>query len=173
MPETAANAPPLLIDAMLGSLARRLRWLGYDAEYRRDLADSEMMRIARQEGRMLVTRDRELAGRRGWAGSQGSLYLAGDTLDEQVKTIIAALGPPSGPSRCTVCNGALLPLDPAQAAPLVPSYVAATQTEFVRCERCGRVYWPGTHWPGLQAWKPEGSTPEVLGILEPERSEEA
>lgn len=155
MPETAAKAPPFLIDAMLGALARRLRWLGYDAEYRRDLADAEMMRIALQEGRVLITRDRALAGRRAWAGSRGSLYLTGEDLDEQLKTIIACFGPPPGASRCTVCNGELLSLDPGQAAALVPPYVAATQTEFSRCERCGRVYWPGTHHPGLVAWRPE------------------
>lgn len=168
MPETAANAPPLLIDAMLGSLARRLRWLGYDAEYRRDLADAEMMRIASHEGRVLVTRDRELAGRRSWAGSRGSLFLASDKLEEQVKTTIAAFGPPPGPSRCTVCNGELLPLDPAQAAALVPPYVAATQTEFSRCQRCRRVYWPGTHWPGLLAWRTGPSATEMPGIPDPE-----
>lgn len=153
MPETEAKAPPLLIDAMLGTLARRLRWLGYDAEYRRDLPDDEMMRIAQQEGRVLVTRDRNLAGRRAWAGSLGSFYLASDDLEEQVKAIAAVFGPPSGPSRCTVCNGDLLSLDPAEAASLVPAYVAATQTQFVRCQRCGRVYWPGTHWSGLQNWR--------------------
>jgi len=65
MPESVAKAPPLLIDAMLGTLARRLRWLGYDAEYRSDLPDDEMIRIAKEQGRLLVTRDRELAGRRG------------------------------------------------------------------------------------------------------------
>ncbi len=155
MPETAAKAPPFLIDAMLGALARRLRWLGYDAEYRRDLADAEMMRIALQEGRVLITRDRALAGRRAWAGSRGSLYLASDNLDEQVKAIVAVFGPPPGASRCTVCNGELLALDPGLAADLVPPYVAATQTAFRRCDRCGRIYWPGTHYQGLLAWRPE------------------
>ena len=33
MPEPGAKAPALLVDAMLGNLARRLRWLGYDTEY--------------------------------------------------------------------------------------------------------------------------------------------
>ena len=46
----------------------------------------------------------------------------------------------------------LEPLSPEQAAPLVPPYVARTQTDFRRCTRCRRVYWPGTHWQGLQAW---------------------
>ncbi len=149
MPETGAKAPPLLIDAMLGTLARRLRWRGYDAEYRNDLDDAEMMRIAQEQGRVLVTRDRELAGRRG----PRSLYLANADLDGQVQEIADALGSPPGPARCTVCNGDLDPLTPAVAAPLVPPYVAATQRDFARCRSCGRVYWPGTHWPGLQVWR--------------------
>lgn len=148
MSETEAKAPALLIDAMLGSLSRRLRWLGYDAEYRNDLPDEEMMRIAQEEGRLLVTRDRALAGRRGVR----ALFVAATDLDAQVQTVVAALGPSPGPTRCTVCNGALEPLSPDQAAPLVPPYVARTQTNFMRCTRCQRVYWPGTHWRGLQGW---------------------
>ena len=148
MPETEAKAPALLIDAMLGNLSRRLRWLGYDAEYRNDLPDEEMMRIAREESRLLVTRDRALAGRRGVQ----ALYVAATDLDAQIQTVVAALGPAPGPTRCTVCNGELQTLSPEQAAPLVPPYVARTQTDFVRCTRCQRIYWPGTHWSGLQVW---------------------
>jgi len=133
---------------MLGALARRLRWLGYDAEYRNDLPDEEMMAIARETGRLLVTRDRALARRRGVR----ALYVAATVLEEQVAAVVDALGPSGARSRCTVCNGELERLTPAQAAPLVPPYVARTQTEFARCRRCRRVYWPGTHWPGLQKW---------------------
>ena len=134
---------------MLGSLARRLRWLGYDAEYRNDLPDEEMMRIAREEGRLLVTRDRALAGRRG----VNSLFIAATDLEEQIEMVEDVLGPANALPRCTVCNGELESLSPEQAAPLVPPYVARTQTSFARCRRCGRVYWPGTHWPGLQSWR--------------------
>lgn len=152
MTNTEAKAPPLLIDAMLGSLARHLRWLGYDAEYRADLPDEEMMRIARASGRLLVTRDRSLARRR----NLDSLYVAATELPAQVETVVRAIGPAQHPPRCTVCNGELEPLAPAEAAPLVPPYVAQTQTQFARCRRCGRVYWPGTHWPGLQQWRDIG-----------------
>ncbi len=134
---------------MLGTLARRLRWLGYDAEYRRDLPDETMMQIARDEDRLLVTRDRSMAGRRGLR----SLYLPSAELGEQIEAVQAAIGLPPGPPRCTVCNGDLEPLGHAEASMLVPPYVAATQTEFARCLRCHRVYWPGTHWPGLQSWR--------------------
>ena len=149
MPETGAKAPRLLIDAMLGDLARRLRWLGYDAEYRRDLPDEEMICIAQQEGRLLVTRDRELAGRR----RVRALYVSSIEIEEQVRDVVAALGPSLHPPRCTVCNGELTPISVEEAARQVPPYVAQTQTEFMRCMRCGRVYWPGTHWPGLQRWR--------------------
>ncbi len=149
MHEMGAKAPKLLIDAMLGTLARRLRWLGYDAAYRNDLPDEEMIRIAQTEDRLLITRDRQLAGRRGvWA-----LYVSADTVEEQVKEVVAALGPSLHPPRCTVCNGELTPISKAQASPFVPTYVAQTQDAFVRCQRCGRVYWPGSHWPGLQRWR--------------------
>ena len=134
---------------MLGNLARRLRWLGYDAEYRSDLPDEVMMRIAREEGRVLITSDRGLASRRGVR----SLFLPTAELSVQVESVMAALGLPTGPSRCTVCNGDLEPLERVEASPLVPPYVAATQTEFACCSRCHRVYWPGTHWSGLQAWR--------------------
>ena len=148
MPEAGAKAPRLLIDAMLGDLARRLRWLGYDAAYRNDLPDDEMIRIAREEGRLLVTRDRELAGRRGVR----AIYLAVTDLDEQVRQVMAEIGPSLHPPRCIACNGELVAITVAEATPLVPPYVAQTQTEFMRCDGCGRVYWPGTHLQGLQRW---------------------
>ena len=144
-----AKAPKLLVDAMLGSLARRLRWLGYDAAYRNNLPDDEMIRIAQAEGRLLVTRDRALAGRRGVR----ALFVSAPSVEDQVHEVVEAIGPSLHPPRCTVCNGELIPLTVEEAAPLVPPYVAQTQTEFVRCAQCGRVYWPGTHWPGLQRWR--------------------
>ena len=149
MPQSGAKAPRLLIDAMLGDLARRLRWLGYDADYRNDLPDETMIRIAREADRLLVTRDRELAGRRGVR----ALYIRATELEEQVRQVAEAVGPSLHPPRCTVCNGELVAISVEEAAKLVPPYVARTQTEFVRCTGCGRVYWPGTHWPGLQRWR--------------------
>ena len=152
MDDSGAKVPTLLIDAMLGTLARRLRWLGYDAEYRADLPDEEMMRLARSSGRLLVTRDRDLARR----CRHDSLYVAATELPAQLQTVMEVLGPSGQASRCTVCNGELEIITPAQAAVLVPPYVAQTQSRFSRCRRCQRVYWRGTHWPGLQQWRGAG-----------------
>lgn len=60
------GAPPrLLADGMLGKLAKWLRLLGYDTAYENDAPDHELARRARAEGRILLTRDRELSARRG------------------------------------------------------------------------------------------------------------
>jgi len=56
----------LLVDAMLGKLARYLRMCGYDAAYALDRgleADEDLLAVARDEGRQLLTRDRQLADR--------------------------------------------------------------------------------------------------------------
>jgi uncharacterized protein with PIN domain len=33
----------------------------------------------------------------------------------------------------------------------VPAYVWHTQVAFRQCPDCRRIYWKGTHWPGMHA----------------------
>jgi len=140
--------PGLLVDAMLGRLARWLRLLGYDAVYWRDGSDAALAERARAEGRLIVTRDHQLAGRRGVK----ALLITSETLEEQVTQVREALGSPPLPlTRCPECNGELADLPHGLARGLVPAYVWHTQPAFRRCPDCGRIYWKGTHWPGLQA----------------------
>jgi len=133
---------------MLGRLARWLRLAGYDTAYWRDGSDEDLMAAARADGRLIVTRDRALAGRR---GARALLVNAG-TLEEQIAEVKAAVGGHPEPfTRCPECNGALVELPHAAARDLVPPYVWHTQTQFRRCPQCGRVYWKGTHWPAMAA----------------------
>jgi uncharacterized protein with PIN domain len=141
------TAPRLLVDAMLGRLARWLRLMGYDAAYYRTGSDEELARQARAEGRLILTRDHGLAGRRGvWA-----LLINAEEIDAQIAEVRAVLGGEPEPfTRCPECNGRLVELSPEAAQGLVPPYVWHTQQAFKRCPDCGHVYWKGTHWPAMQ-----------------------
>ena len=138
----------LLTDGMLGRLAKWLRLLGYDTAYDNAATDPELARRARAEGRVLLTRDRELAARRGLR----TLLIESQVLEEQVRQVRDGLGPPPHPalSRCAVCNTVLESVSPAAVSDRVPPYILRTQTEFRRCPGCERVYWPGSH---LQAMR--------------------
>ena len=129
---------------MLGTLAKWLRILGYDTRYDPALDDHQLARLARAEDRVLLTRDHELARRRGLR----SLLIASQTLDDQLLQVVTdlELDPDRSFSRCPVCNEALERLEYDQARARVPAYVARTQRSFKVCPVCQRVYWRGTHW---------------------------
>jgi uncharacterized protein with PIN domain len=135
-------------DAMLGTLAKWLRILGYDTLYDPALDDYQLMRLARAEGRVLLTRDRELARRRGVE----TLLIESEELDGQVHQVLDDLDlePDQSFSRCPVCNDPLQPLNREAARARVPAYVARTHQTFKICPACQRVYWRGSHWRRME-----------------------
>ncbi len=161
MPEP--NSPPrLLADVMLGRLAGWLRALGYDTLYFRDLDDAALARRALAEDRILLTRDRELARRRGLR----VLLIHDDRVENQLRQVVRdlALSAQNEFSRCIECNIPLADLDRAQARDLVPPYVYATQPRFRQCPQCGKVYWRGTHWAHMRATLESAENGEKNGI---------
>jgi uncharacterized protein with PIN domain len=138
-----------VVDGMLGSLARWLRILGYDTDYANQRDDAELVRIARAENRVLLTRDRELAGRRGVQ----ALLVESQSLDDQLAQVTVAFPLPAGtqPGRCPVCNSALIQVAPEEVADRVPVYVLKRHRHFQQCPGCDRVYWRGSHWRNMQA----------------------
>lgn len=109
-----------------------------------------MIAAAREQGRLIVTKDHALAARRG----VNAVRIDADALDAQMaeaRTALALRGAAPEPfTRCAECNGPVAELPRAQAEGLVPPYVWHTQREFRRCAACGRIYWKGTHWPAVQ-----------------------
>lgn len=90
--------PRFLADAMLGRLATWLRILGYDAEYSRAKDDVLLCR-AREEGRILLTRDSGLLRRRS-AGVRNpadqpppNLLVHSDHVMEQVRQVTKPSAP--------------------------------------------------------------------------------
>jgi len=149
-----------VVDVMLGSLARWLRRLGYDTDYANDRDDRELVRIARAEGRILLTRDNALAARRGIS----AFLIESQVLDEQLMQVVHAFPLPQGMPlpRCSECNTPLQNVSPDEVRDCVPAYVYRTHKHFRRCPGCGRIYWPGSHWERI------GRRLRRMGIEEPE-----
>ncbi len=147
-PGRQASGPRLVADAMLGRLARWLRILGCDVLYDPRWSDNELARLARAEGRILLTRDVALARRLG----RQALFIVDEHVDEQLEQVAADLGleAEAAFSRCPVCNEALEEVPRSWAWGYVPPYTFCTQREFRLCPNCNRFYWRGTHWEHMR-----------------------
>jgi uncharacterized protein with PIN domain len=147
--------PRFVIDGMLGSLARWLRMLGYDADYANQRDDNELVRIARAQGRILLTRDRELASRRGIR----ALLIESQSLDEQLAQVGESfpLDEEFALGRCSVCNTVLVKASREEVSDQLPAYILKKHEHFQRCLGCGRIYWRGSHWRNMQARLKPGS----------------
>jgi uncharacterized protein with PIN domain len=130
---------------MLGSLARWLRFFGYDASFPEPgPEDSLLAERARSEGRWLLTKDRELA-----AAGPRTVLIRSEGLEEQLAEVFSRLDlRPEATlerARCGECNGGLEGVSRDEVADVTPPHVLATAPRFRRCTSCGRVYWPGSH----------------------------
>lgn len=132
-----------LCDHMLGSLARWLRFMGYDTAYPSPGPDRELVARVRAEGRILLTRDKELAAR-----VSGAVQVRSGDLEQQIREVasVLQLRLEDPLSRCSLCNEVLIPVSLDEVRGLVPEGVRSRHQEFWRCPSCNRIYWQGSHW---------------------------
>lgn len=140
---------PMLADRMLGKLARTLRMIGHDVEYVRDGLPAEISRRAREEGRVLLTRDTRLAAQH---DPSAVILIRSNYPFHQAREVMKRLRLETDSSfeRCVEDNGLLSRVGKEDVAGDVPPYTLETQDQFFRCARCRRVYWAGTHMEGMR-----------------------
>lgn len=139
-----------VLDANLGRLAVLLRLVGFDALYRNDFEDAALAALAAAEQRMLLTRDRGLLKRRLLVHGSFVRATAPETQLLEVLRRFRLQARLRPFSRCLRCNGALEAIGKAEVAALLPPRVRASAAQVSRCQGCGRVYWPGTHFQRMQ-----------------------
>ena len=138
---------------MLGRLVRWLRLLGYDTLYYPRIEDRILLRIAREENRVLLTRDSRLVRIK---GLKNFLLLRENDPFKQLKEVIATfkldvrgglqdVETPDARSRCIICNAVLVNIQREDVKGLVPEYVYETSNIFRKCSGCRKFYWDGTH----------------------------
>jgi uncharacterized protein len=137
-------------DAHLGGLAHMLRMLGFDTLYDNHYHDDEIVTIAEQEGRIVLTRDRELLKRR--AVTHGC-YVHALKSEQQLREIVTRLDLVRSArpfTLCLHCNAPLRLVNKASVLDRLPPRVQAHYERFSTCDRCGRVYWEGSHWRNMR-----------------------
>jgi uncharacterized protein len=165
-PWTGREPQPLplgfIADAHLGGLARFLRMLGFDTLHENAFADDEIRRLAHEERRVLLTRDRELLKCRDVA--RGRFVHAVKPL-EQLKEVAGRYGLARGARPFTLCLHCNVPLEEVERASVLqrlPERVAELHARFTRCPGCDRVYWPGSHYSRMRKALGEALSAEVL-----------
>jgi len=148
----ALREPRFALDVHLGRLAAYLRMLGFDAEYRSNSSDAELVRISVEQERILLTRYRGLlkhsAVARGyWLRQADSRRQATEVVSRF--DLARSLRPFT---RCMACNERLHPISNAEAHERVPPAIAARHEEFRECPACRRVYWEGSHYQRMRRW---------------------
>jgi uncharacterized protein with PIN domain len=142
-----------ITDMMLGRLARWLRLLGFDT-LNGVVEDDEILRVASQEGRILLTRDRDLFNSARRIDTR-SYYIQSPYIDAQMLGIFRDLGMDNveldpGKSRCAKCNGTTKKVDACQISGEVPPKVKEYHQDFWACTKCGKIYWMGRHWENIE-----------------------
>jgi uncharacterized protein len=144
-PPPAEGERRFLADQMLGRLAVWLRLLGFDTAEARDRADSWLLRLAREEGRVLLTQDRALSR----AATAATYFVVGRAVEDQLGEVMGAFGLRFDRarllSRCTRCNRRLQEVAAELVRGRVPAAVRERQRQFLRCPACDRIYWEGDH----------------------------
>lgn len=133
-----------LLDVHLGRLARRLRTLGLDSAYDpKQTDDAHLAERAAAQGRVLLTRDRELLMRD--VVVHGALIRSEDA-DEQTLEVMRRFDVTLEPfTRCVNCNGPLRGVPKREVLDELPPRTRVEHDTFSRCGDCGQVYWPGSH----------------------------
>ena len=148
-----ADAPKFIVDHNVGKLTGWLRLMGYDTRFFDGDDDSELVAIAKAEGRVILSRDTRIMERRLITGGQiKAVLIDSDQPERQIHQVVDTLGLDSRfrPfSLCLECNQPLVERGKDEVKDLVPPYVFKTQDQFMQCPNCQRIYWRGTHWQAM------------------------
>ena len=140
-----------IVDRMLGKLVKGLRMLGYDTIYYRGEDVHPLIQLARQEGRVILTRNTKFIPKR---SEDHILIIKEDKpflqLEELIQKGYISSDWTNLFSRCLLCNALLEEIPREEAEGKVPDFIFYQQKEFFQCPQCLRIYWQGSHLGNMQ-----------------------
>jgi uncharacterized protein with PIN domain/sulfur carrier protein ThiS len=149
--EAPPRRPRFIADAHLGGLARLLRMLGFDTLFDNAIHDDDIRRLAREDGRIVLSRDKALLKTR---DITHGCFVHALKPQEQLREIVERLqlGADARPlTLCLHCNLPLRPVGKDLVLARLPPRVAELHQRFSTCDGCRRVFWEGSHWARMGA----------------------
>jgi len=142
-----------IADGMLGKLTRWLRMLGQDVKYSKSIEDDELIRTAKAEGRVILTRDLKLyqqAMTKGFTAFLVEGSTEAEKLTDLAKRFNISLEFDVTTSRCPKCNSRIISVSKEEIMNEIPEATSTYYDDFWKCSDCGQIYWHGSHWKRIE-----------------------
>jgi uncharacterized protein with PIN domain len=139
-----------ILDAHLGKLAKYLRMLGFDTLYQNDFGDREIIEIALQENRIILTRDKGLL--RSKKVNHG-FYVRETEKHAQLIEVVKKFDLYSqfkSFTRCMTCNESLVQKEKQEIEDKINFDTARIFNKFFYCPLCEKVFWKGSHFERME-----------------------
>ena len=133
-----------IITDELGRLSKWLRILGFDTEIEKDRAALVIKSL--RDNRIILTRDSKMSR---FTGTR-MIKIESDIIEKQMVQVISELDLKIKAEDlfkiCISCNENLESVDRDSVKDKVPRYVYEAHKSFMRCPKCKKIYWQGSHW---------------------------
>ena len=141
-----------IADVNVGKLAKWLRMLGFDTLYNSRYDDLEIIRIALDEDRYILTRDTGIAQRK---SAKKCILITSDETIQQLRQVVKEskikICEENAFSRCIICNNVLQPIQKETVFGKVPPYIYKIHNKFAFCCNCQKYFWQGSHLDGMKS----------------------
>lgn len=139
------NSPKFITTIELGRLARWLRLLGFDCTFFNRQEKKDIVIESLREEKVILTRDSRLSRFSGVRMVHIESYFVKEQLAQLMRCMRLKVERQNMFTRCIECNTPIAKARKEDVRSKVPPYVYETQSEFMRCPNCDKIYWKGTH----------------------------
>jgi uncharacterized protein len=141
-----------ILDVHLGKLAKYLRLCGFDAFYRKDYNDLEIIKISLSDKRIILTHDVGLLKNR---RVTHGYWIRSQLIYEQLKEVFCRFNLKNliRPFvRCMECNGLLGEVLKEDILDRLLPETCKYYQKFKKCPDCDRIYWEGSHYERMRKY---------------------
>lgn len=143
--DETSHHPRFILDVNLGKLAKLMRLLGFDSLYRNDYRDADIVNIALNEQRIVLTRDRRLLYVKHISHGYWVRAVDAKSQIDEVMRRFDLHGSIRPFARCLICNGMVMSVAKEDILNHLKPKTRLYYEVFHQCANCRRIYWEGSH----------------------------